>query len=176
MCNQDKCVYSFVYIHFFSDLNSHRPFPPSAFQERCNFFLIILMLLVLPPLLLSVLFCLIVCSCAAVYKNCICGFFFFFFAADEPNIFLKNIGVCHPLCQMAMMTQRGSPGCLPRPPVKTWHHPHRCPMAAVTSAWPQVARRKEVLACRTPASSVTSPSGINSPRLVSMMHTQFTVD
>lgn len=63
---------------------------------------------------------------------------------------------------MEMMTQQGFPGCRPPPPVKMWHHPHKCPTAAVTSAWPQVARRREVLACRTPASSVTNPSGISS--------------
>lgn len=65
-----------------------------------------------------------------------------------------------PFCQMVMMTQQGCPGCLPRPPVKTWHRLHRCLMAAVTSAWPPAVRRKEAQVCRTPASSVTSPSGI----------------
>jgi len=65
-----------------------------------------------------------------------------------------------PSCQMVTMTQQVCRGCLPRPPVKTWRRPHRCPMAAATLAWPLVARRKEVPVCRTPASSVTSPSGI----------------
>ena len=75
--------------------------------------------------------------------------------------------VCFPLCQMVMMTPQGCPGCLPRPPVKTWHRLHRCPMAAATSAWQPAVRRKEVLVCRTPASSATNPSGINITRVVS---------
>lgn len=78
VCNQDKCVYSFVYILFFYYLNSHRHILPSAFQERCNFFLMILMLLVLPSLFLSVLFCLFLCNCAAVHKKAVVVSFSFF--------------------------------------------------------------------------------------------------
>lgn len=61
--------------------------------------------------------------------------------------------------QMVMMTLRVCPGCLPHPPVKTWRRPLGCPMAAATSAWRPEARRKAVPGCRTPASSVISPSG-----------------
>lgn len=63
-------------------------------------------------------------------------------------------------CQMVMMTQQGCPGCLPRLQVKMWHRLRRCLTDAVTLAWPPVVRRKEALAFRTLASSVTSPSGI----------------
>lgn len=70
----------------------------------------------------------------------------------------------HQMCvcvshQMVMTTPRVCPGCLPRPPVKTWRRPLGCPMAAATSAWRPAARRKAVPGCRTPASSVINPSG-----------------
>lgn len=61
-------VFIFLFISSFSHLNSHRlPLPPSAFQERCNFFLIILMLPVLPPLF-SICARLSVFSCSCVEK------------------------------------------------------------------------------------------------------------
>lgn len=62
---------------------------------------------------------------------------------------------------MVKMTQQGCPGCLPRPPVKMWHHLLKCPTDAVTSAWPLAVRKKEAQVCRTPASSVTNPLGKN---------------
>lgn len=153
-------MFIFLFISSFSHLNSHRlPLLPSAFQERCNLFLIILMLPVLPPLfsvcaLLSLFFIILQLRKKKMY---LC-----FLAADESKafFFFFIFHVYFSFCQMVMMTQQVCPGCLPRPPVRIWHRPHRCPMAVATSAWPLAARKKEALVCRTPASFVTSPSGM----------------
>lgn len=67
-----------------------------------------------------------------------------------------------PLFQMVTTTLQACPGCPLRPLARTWRRPLRCPMAAATSAWPPGARRREAPGCRTPASSVTNPSGISS--------------
>lgn len=85
----------------------------------------------------------------------------FVFSSHFFSFTLSLSCVCFCFCQMVMMTQQDCLGFLPHPPVKMWRHPHKCLMAAVNSAWPLVVRRKEALVCRTPASSVTSLSGIN---------------
>ena len=116
---------------------------PFAFQERWNFFLIMTLL----PFFQSVLASLFIWNLAAVCKILrTCNWAFF-------------LCIC-PSLQMVTMTQQVCHGCLPLPPAKMWLRLHRFPMDAATLAWPLVVRRKEAQVCRTPANSVTSPSGI----------------
>lgn len=74
-------VFFFLFISSFSHLNSHRlPLLPSAFQERCYFFVIILMLPVSPPLFSVCSPVSIFCkSCSCVQKMYLCFLAFFFF-------------------------------------------------------------------------------------------------
>lgn len=74
-------VFIFLCISSFSHLNSHRlPLLPSAFQERCSFFLIILMLPVLPPIFS-------VCSRLSLFfyesRSCVKNKYLYFLAADD---------------------------------------------------------------------------------------------